>query len=90
MSNTNTQTEASAVQDARSYWRQRDAVLNSDSTHNVLKDIIRKLDDCDPVDAVNNLEFALSLFEVKLAMEEERSRKLIDGVRAIMNRRINE
>jgi hypothetical protein len=90
MSNTHTNTEANAVKDVRSYWRQRDAVLNSDSTHNVLKDIIRKLDDCDPVDAVNNLEFALSLFEVKLAMEEERSRKLIDGVRAIMNRRINE
>jgi len=90
MSNTNTQTDASAVKDASNYWRQRDAILNSDCTHNVLKDIIRKLDDCDPVDAVNNLEFALSLFEVKLTMEEERSRKLIDGVRAIMNRRINE
>lgn len=90
MSNTNTQTETSAVKDASNYWRQRDAVLNSDSTHNVLKDIIRKLDDCDPVDAVNNLEFALSLFEVKLTMEEERARKLIDGARAIINRRINE
>lgn len=90
MNNTNTQTEASAVKDARTYGQQRDAILNSDCAHNVLKDIIRKLDDCDPADAVNNLECALNLFEFKLQREEERARKLLDSVRAIMNRRINE
>ena len=90
MSNTNTQTDASAVKDVRTYGQQRDAILNSDCAHNVLKDIIRKLDDCDAVDAVNNLECALRLFEVKLEREEERARKLLDSVRVIMNRRINE
>lgn len=90
MNNTNTQTEASAVKDVRTYGQQRDAILNSDCAHNVLKDIIRKLDDCDPVDAVNNLECALNLFEIRVEQEEKRARKLLDGVRAIMNRRINE
>ena len=90
MNSTQTNTDASAVKDARTYGQQRDAILNSDCAHNVLKDIIRKLDDCDAVDAVNNLECALKLFEVKLEREEERARKLLDSVRVIMNRRINE
>jgi hypothetical protein len=60
MSNTNTQTETSAVQDAR------DAIFNSIATHNLLKEIIELCETRDVVDAVNNLQVALNFMKMKL------------------------
>jgi len=62
MDNTNKQTEASAVKVTRTYAQKRDAILNNPMARNSLKDIIRRLDDCDVCDAIINLEIALSLF----------------------------
>jgi len=66
MSNTNTQTEGSAVKVARTYAERKNAILSNPCTHNVLKDIIRKLDDSDIMDALHNLECATKLFEQRL------------------------
>lgn len=66
MNNTNTQTEASAVKDARTYAQRKTAILSNPCTHYVLKDIIRKLDDSDIMDALHNLECATKLFEQRL------------------------
>jgi len=65
MSNTLTNTEASAVKVTRTYAQQRDAILNTPMAHNSLKDIIRRLDNCDVCDAITNLEIALSLFNAR-------------------------
>jgi hypothetical protein len=66
MNNTNTQTEASAVKDARTYAQRKESILSNPCTHNILKDIVRKLDDSDIMDALHNLECATKLFEQKL------------------------
>jgi hypothetical protein len=65
MNNTNTQTDASAVKVTRTYAQQRDGILNTPMAHNSLKDIIRRLDNCDVCDAITNLEIALSLFNAR-------------------------
>ena len=66
MDNTNKQTEVSAVKVARTYAERKNAILSNPCTHNVLKDIIRKLDDSDIMDALHNLECATKLFEQRL------------------------
>jgi hypothetical protein len=66
MSNTITSTEASAVKVTRTYTQRRDAILSNPCTHNVLKDIVRKLDDSDIMDALHNLECATKLFQQRL------------------------
>ena len=66
MNNTNKQTEASAVKVARTYADRKNAILSNPCTHNVLKDIVRKLDGSDIMDALHNLECATKLFEQRL------------------------
>jgi len=66
MNNTNQQTETSAVKVARTYAERKNAILSNPCTHNVLKDIVRKLDDSDIMDALHNLECATKLFEQRL------------------------
>ena len=66
MDNTNKQTDASAVKVSRTYAQRRDAILSNPCTHNVLKDIVRKLDDSDIMDALHNLECATKLFQQRL------------------------
>jgi len=66
MDNTNKQTEASAVKVSRTYAQRRDAILSNPCTHNVLKDIVRKLNDSDIMDALHNLECATKLFQQRL------------------------
>jgi len=66
MSNTLNSTEASAVKDTRTYAQRKEAILSNPCTHNILKDIVRKLDDSDIMDALHNLECATKLFEQRL------------------------
>lgn len=66
MDNTNKQTDASAVKDASIYAQRKNAILSNPCTHHVLKDMIRKLDDSDIMDALHNLECATNLFELRL------------------------
>ena len=66
MSNTLTSTDASAVKVTRTYAQRKEAILSNPCTHNILKDIVRKLDDSDIMDALHNLECATKLFEQRL------------------------
>jgi hypothetical protein len=66
MNNTTTHTDASAVKVTRNYAQRKEAILSNPCTHNILKDIVRKLDDSDIMDALHNLECATKLFEQRL------------------------
>jgi len=66
MSNTSTQTKASVVKVTRTYAQRKEAILSNPCIQNVLKDIVRKLDDSDIMDALHNLECATKLFEQRL------------------------
>ena len=66
MSNTTTQTDASAVRDASKYEQTKNTILNMYGTHTLLKKIIILCEDRDPVDAINNLEAVLKLMKMKL------------------------
>lgn len=63
MNNTNTQTESSAVLDARN------KIFNSFATHNLLKEIIESCEKRDIVDAINNLQIALNFMKMKFKQE---------------------
>lgn len=68
MQTTNTNTETSAVKATRiydkKYEKKRREILESGCAY-VLKDIIRSLEHCDPVDALNFLKCATDLYEQK-------------------------
>ena len=65
MTNTNTQTETSAVKDARNYESLKHSICNSAATSRNLVRIIHILDDVDIVRALHILEAARNLFKIK-------------------------
>jgi len=48
------------------YAERKNAILSNPCTHNVLKDMVRKLDNSDIMDALHNLECATKLFQQRL------------------------
>ena len=65
MSNTNTQTEASAVKVTRKYEGLKHSICNSLTTSRNLVRIIHLLDDVDVVRALHVLDAATNLFKIK-------------------------
>ena len=65
MNNTNTHTEASAVQDVRKYESLKHSICNSLATSRNLVRIIHILDDVDVVRALHVLDAATNLFKIK-------------------------
>lgn len=54
------------TQTSITYAQRKTAILSNPSIHYVLKDIIKKLDESDIMDALHNLECATKLFELRL------------------------
>ena len=65
MSNTNTQTEASAVEVTRKYEGLKHSICNSLATSRNLVRIIHLLDGVDVVRALHVLDAATNLFKIK-------------------------
>ncbi len=53
----------------KQYKAQLESMNNDPSVHNIVKEIVNKLDDHDPVDALHDIEMVLALCKARLTRE---------------------